>query len=215
LITKAVSATRKLLMKAFLIVLLTLSSFCIYAQAKEPKAYYNSLTKQLSYPDTLFIYEVSSTWGNGIDLFIAFKNSQITSGYWLNKNFTQYRLLSRNLLPKDSLLGVEKLIIDSTINASTVLSFISRNHLFNVVNGDSCVMKDNVEDGNNYTLTKITKDSLITTSEYEIYNAHKQCPANNKYKLFVELDSLFQNSFNKSNRLTKELIEEYRNKKGL
>lgn len=200
MITKAASAFPKMLMKASLIVLFTLSSFCIYAQTKEPKTYYNSLAEHLSYPDTLFIYEVSSSLGNGITHFISFKNSHITCGYWLNKNFTQYRLLSRNLLPKDSLSGVEKLIIDSSINANPVLSLISKSNFFHVVSDNSCVIKDNVEDGNSYTLTKVTKDTVITTSEYEIYNAQNQCPANNKYKLFVELDTLFQRSFNAEGR---------------
>lgn len=202
-------------MKTALLTLFILCSFTLHAQIREPKAYYKPLVKQLSKPDSLYIYEVNSNRGSGIAFFVAFKNSQSICGYWLNKNFTQRQLMPRNLLPKDSLSGFERLITDGTIVPDSLLSFIRSNDILHLSTDDNngCKIKDNIDDESYFNIVRVTGDTVLAKSEYAIYSYGDQCPQMRSYQLLQVTDKLFGFYFPKYEMIITALLNEYRSRR--
>lgn len=182
-----------------------------------PNKYYETLIKTLSNPDSLYVYEVNSSWGSGIACFISFKNSIIKSGYYLNSNFIYRQLAPRNIMPPDS-LNVFRIIYSNPDNIKKLLSEIGHLQIFKLRNEenikDKCT-KDFITDGNYYQFSKMINHTYLSKNYYEIYEYAKLCPTIKEYKSFVKLDKLFQQHFNESQLILKNLISEYseRNKK--
>ncbi|GAC1387471.1 MAG: hypothetical protein NVSMB45_17260 [Ginsengibacter sp.] len=187
-------------------------SYSQTAFRNNPKKYYETLFKNLN-SDSLYVYEVNSSWGSGIAYFISFEKCQVSSGYYLNNNFTYKQLSGRRLLPVDSSNSIFKIIYDNKIDTKKLILFIDKLKIFNLPYDyslkDKCI-KDFISDGSNFQLSKLTKDTFYYKSYYEIYEYAKLCPHLKEYKKFVELDKLFQSYFNKSKIISQNLIEEYR-----
>ena len=178
----------------------------------QPKKYYKTLIDNLK-SDSIFLYEINSSWGSGIAYFIAFKKNAIKSGYYFSNNLLTKILESRKLLPADSSSTIFKIIYDKKIDAKKIILSLSKLKIFTLPNDNNLkgkCLKDIISDGSNFQLSKITKDTFYYKSYYEIYEYAKLCPHINEYKKFIELDKLFHNNFNKSKIILQNLIDEYR-----
>ncbi len=196
------------------ILLLPLFNFSmLYAQSisKEPPAkYYQGLIAELSNADTVFVYEKYSDLGNSITYFISRKNNKSVYGYWINQKYSWNVLMPRGILPKDSLSGINRIIIDTSIKGSEIAELIYKNKIFELRDESQIKEKcgNDVYDGAHYQLTLLTNKVGISKSYYEIYE--ENCASIKEYNVFISLDKLFLKHFTRSETIRKELIEEYK-----
>jgi hypothetical protein len=182
----------------------------------QPKKYYESLINNLNNPDSLYVYEISSSWGSGVAYFISFKKNTAKTGYYFSNNFLYKMLAPRKLMPSDSFNLIFRIEYNN-VCYKKINKTIGNLKIFELPNDynikDTC-LKDFISDGGDYQLSKITKDTFVHKSYYEIYEYARLCPHIKEYQKFIELDKLFQNYFNKSKDISHNIISEYRKRQG-
>jgi len=206
------------ILRAIFFILSLLSLKVSYSQIifrNQPQKYYEILINNMNHPDSLYIYEVNSSWGSGVAYFLSFKNSCLRTGYYLNNNFINRILASRGLLPSDSLNNIFR-VIETKIpdNNKQIIGAINSIFLLpDEANIKNTCFKDFIADGSEYQFSKITMDTSFFKSYYEIYEYAKLCPNLKEYKYLIGVNSLLNKSFPHSREIVDNLIIEYRVRK--
>jgi hypothetical protein len=186
----------------------------VQSQKYTPKKYYRHLYQYLSNPDSLYVYEVSGSGYSGIAIFISFKDSTIKCGYYLSNDYLNWLLRSRSLMPKDSGDKIFRIIEATSVNGNAIVSKIHKMGLFQLSTSieDTC-LKSYIDDGLNYRLSKVLKDTAYTVNLYEIYEYASACPHLHVYQEFVCTDRLFGKYFKNPEEVKNEVLNEFRRRK--
>lgn len=214
---KGRKANKVYLMKMFFVVLIPCflhkNSFCQNSSRFNPSFYYHEMVDSLKNPDSLYVYEVNSTWGRGIAFFIYFKKTTTKCGYYLNKNFLSGTLLPRNLVSGTEKITDRMVILNRTVDSIEALkNAIESLHIFSLPEDQKFQNEcgtSAITDGANYQLYKMGRGKNSFKSYYEIYSA-KDCAFNKYYDGFIQLDHLFNQFFPSDKTIIKNLIEEYK-----
>ena len=170
---------------------------------------YDSLYRLLSLPDSMYVYEVSSSGADGIAFFVSFKNNMAKSGYCVSADYINNLLIPRSLMPPDSLGRMFKIDETNGIDADCIISKIHQAGVFGFRNASYDFCANNVDDGLYYKLSKIIKDSLYTISFYEVYEAAKACPDKKEIQAFIQIDKLYMRYFGEPETIMQHLLEQY------
>jgi len=175
---------------------------------------YEKLYHLLSSPDSLYVYEVSSSSAAGVAYFICFKNASVKSGYYVSPDYLNHLLIARGLMPQDSINKLFRTVELKAVNSKVIISNIRQVNVFGFQNTsyNSCV-SNNIDDGAYYQLAKFVRDSFYTISLYEVYEAAKACPAKKEIQAFIQIDQLFKKHFGEPETIRQHLLKEYRNRK--
>jgi hypothetical protein len=200
----------KLIKALFLLFnVIPLSHECL-SQSNEDTAEkrYAPLIKNFAYSDSLLIYEVFSNWSSGVAYCVAFKSSSVKTGYYLSEDFIQHTLTPRGIAVPDTTKNKYKIYYVTDINIKKITSKINAHKVFSATIPDKNCQE--VDDGNYFMLSKVTKAGSEQIALYEIDCLTKAYPEFRIYRQMKEIDSLFNSEFKNSETIKRRLIEEFK-----
>lgn len=127
--------------------------------------------------DSVFRYEINSSWSRGPMYFISFKNNKIRAGYFLPKEYITQLIIPRMLMPKNATVS-DTVVFTDRPESRKIGKEIEMEKLRQLPCEIDCNVSEPDTDGFYYTLAFLSKDNSFHRSYYEIYYYFKSCPEN-------------------------------------